>query len=101
MSIGEVARMTREPITAEDGPGSEHFARTGMLRTIYRCPVCDFRSGAEGRYEPEPRDPPELRDLAAWKQAARAKEARDRFDRSKALARRAYDAHGCGRGQMP
>ncbi len=85
----------KEPIVSEDGTDSEHFARTCKLRTVYRCGECDFQCGALGKYEPEPRDPPELRDLAAWKQAALAQKARLEFDRIKAMARRTYDAHEC------
>lgn len=84
-----------KPIATEDGPGSEHLARTGRLRTRYCCPSCKFHSGAEGEYEPEPRDPSGFRDLAAERQAERAAEASRRFEIFKLAARREYDGHDC------
>jgi hypothetical protein len=84
-----------DPIVTEDGLDSERHMRTLRAATMYTCPACGFRCGAE--YEP-PRPtglPPELRDEAAWKQEARAHEAAKKAAHIKAIARREYDAHPC------
>jgi hypothetical protein len=85
----------REPRIIEDGPDSEHYLHTRLVRTIYRCPLCAFHSGAEAAHEPATSLPPELRDEAAWQQEARAKRSADEFESYKARARRAFEAHRC------
>jgi len=86
-----------EPIVSADGRGSEHFTRTGMVITSFRCPNCDFRCGAETREVPDSGLPPELRDAAAWRQEAEAKKAQERAAHLIASARHRFDAHVCGR----
>ena len=90
-----------EPITTTDGPDSEFFARTRCVRQLLRCPVCAFRCGAEARHVEGSRLPPELRTMEDWQQEAEAQRVRQLFDRSKAIARRTYDAHSCAHLSAP
>lgn len=94
--VVDSSRKRRRPTILEHGLGSERHARTGKLWTQYDCPSCFFHSAAEGAYVSAPSLPPELRDVAAWKQAADAKDASEQFDRDKARALRIFDAHVCG-----
>lgn len=84
-----------EPRIIDDGPGSEWHALTGRVRTVYRCYLCPFQSGAEWRHVPASGLPPELRDEAAWRQEAAAQAAEREGRRYKTEARRAFDAHRC------
>lgn len=87
-----------EPIVTVDGPESEYFFQTRRVRTTLRCPACGHVAGFEGRHVPTSGLPPELRDVAAWQQEARAREAAGRLAHSEVMARRAYAAHDCGAG---
>ena len=83
------------PIVSESGIDGERFARTGRCATSYRCPVCGHVERAE--YEPAQSSglPPELRDVAAWRQEAYARRMGERAEQIKIIARRAYGAHRC------
>lgn len=89
-------RGVPEPKVSTFDVGSEHYARTGRVLTLYTCPRCGHTQGAEARASIASGLPRELRDVAAWKQEAQAKVDGNETDRIRTMARRTYDRHVCG-----